>query len=52
LVVGSLKVSQGLFSPDADALGEGVEGAGQAGALDRGQERVEEPLCLGRSLAR
>ena len=35
-----VEVGQQLVAPDADALGEGVEG-GQAGALDRGEEGVE-----------
>jgi hypothetical protein len=32
--------------PEADALGEGLEG-GQAGAVDGGEEELEAPLGLG-----
>jgi hypothetical protein len=42
---GRLVEGQQLFSPEADALGEGVDG-GQASAVDGGQARLEAPLCL------
>ena len=40
-----MEIGQQLFSPAADAAGEGVEG-GKAGAVSGGEERVEALLSV------
>jgi hypothetical protein len=41
-----VEVGQRLLLPDADALGEGVEG-GQGDAVSGGEERLQAPLGVG-----
>jgi hypothetical protein len=41
-----VEVGQQLLSPEAEALGEGIEG-GQAGTVDGGEGELEAPLGLG-----